>query len=73
MKVIAFKVEEELLNALDIYALNKRMTRSEVIRNALKKYLEEEPPTGLEPATTGFPARGYKAGALPLSYGGTNE
>jgi|GEM_PF-596277 Ribbon-helix-helix protein, copG family. len=52
MRVVAFKAEDELLMALDLYALNKRMSRSEVIREAIRKLLEE-PPTGLEPATTG--------------------
>nr|WP_011114803.1 ribbon-helix-helix protein, CopG family [Sulfolobus islandicus]AAK06925.1 ORF61 [Sulfolobus islandicus] len=39
MRVIAFKLEEELLQELDLYALNSRSTRSEIIREAIKLYL----------------------------------
>lgn len=40
MKVITFKAEEDLLRKLDLYAANRRLSRSEVIRDALRKYLE---------------------------------
>jgi len=39
MRVITFKLEEELLQKLDLYAINSGVTRSEVIREALKEYL----------------------------------
>ncbi len=39
MRVVTFKLEEELLQKLDLYAVNARVTRSEVIREALKRYL----------------------------------
>jgi metal-responsive CopG/Arc/MetJ family transcriptional regulator len=39
MRVITFKAEEDLLLKLDLYAANKRISRSEIIREALKKYL----------------------------------
>jgi metal-responsive CopG/Arc/MetJ family transcriptional regulator len=42
VKVVTFKIEEELLNKIDEFALEKNMTRSEVIRRALKTYLERE-------------------------------
>ena len=42
MKVISIKVEEELLQELDIYAINKRVPRSVVIRQAIEKFLKEE-------------------------------
>ncbi|MDT7901233.1 MULTISPECIES: ribbon-helix-helix protein, CopG family [Acidianus] len=41
MRVITFKAEEELLQKLDLYAANRRLTRSEIIRDAIRKYLEE--------------------------------
>ncbi|SAI84517.1 CopG family transcriptional regulator [Saccharolobus solfataricus] len=41
VRVITFKAEEELLIKLDLFALNNRMSRSEVIRMAIEKYLEE--------------------------------
>ncbi|WP_048088102.1 ribbon-helix-helix protein, CopG family [Metallosphaera yellowstonensis] len=40
MRVITFKAEEDLLFRLDLYAANKKVSRSEIIRDALKKYLE---------------------------------
>jgi len=40
--VITFKLEEDLLQELDLYAVNSRVTRSEVIREALIKYLREK-------------------------------
>ena len=42
MKVVTFKIEGELLGKIDRFALEKNMTRSEVIRRALKTYLERE-------------------------------
>ncbi|PVU73253.1 CopG family transcriptional regulator [Sulfolobales archaeon SCGC AB-777_J03] len=41
MRIVSFKIEEELLMKLDVYALNKRLSRSDVIREALEKYLKE--------------------------------
>lgn len=40
--MITFKLEEDLLQELDLYAVNSRVTRSEVIREALIKYLREK-------------------------------
>lgn len=42
MRVVTFKIEEELLQELDLYAVNSRNTRSEIIREALIKYLREK-------------------------------
>ncbi|ACR42198.1 ribbon-helix-helix protein, CopG family [Saccharolobus islandicus] len=39
MRVITFKLEEELLQELDLYAINRKMCRSEIIREAIKLYL----------------------------------
>ncbi len=42
MRVITFKAEEDLATKLDLYAVNKRISRSEIIREAIKRYLEAE-------------------------------
>lgn len=39
MKVITFKIEEELLAKIDKYASSKGETRSEVIRRAIEMFL----------------------------------
>jgi len=39
VRVITFKIDEELLDKLDLYAMNNRLFRSEVIREAIKLYL----------------------------------
>ena len=45
MRVITFKVEEDLLELLDRYAINHRLYRSEVIRLALQKFLRSHTTT----------------------------
>lgn len=42
MRVVTFKVEEKLLSEVDLYALNSRLSRSEIIREALERYLREK-------------------------------
>ena len=50
MRVVTFKIEEELLEALDTYAKIKGIPRSEVIRRAIQLYLRiEEKNTRPEP------------------------
>jgi len=39
MRVVTFKVDEELLQQLDLYCVNNAKERSEVIRTAIKFYL----------------------------------
>ena len=39
MRIVTFKLEEELLQQLDLYCANNRLVRSEVIRDAIKLYL----------------------------------
>jgi metal-responsive CopG/Arc/MetJ family transcriptional regulator len=39
MRIVTFKLEEELLQQLDLYCANNRLVRSEVIREAIKFYL----------------------------------
>jgi len=39
MRVVTFKVDEELLQLLDLYCINNAKERSEVIRTAIKFYL----------------------------------
>ena len=40
MRVVTFKIDEELLQKLDVYALNMRLSRSDVIREAIEFYLK---------------------------------
>ena len=42
MKTVTVKLPEELLCLLDRYAVDHKMYRSEVIREAIRKLLEEE-------------------------------
>ena len=42
MRVITFKIDEDLLERLDTYARLKGITRSEAIRRAIEKLLESE-------------------------------
>lgn len=39
MRVVSFKLEEELLQQLDLYCTNNAKNRSEVIREAIRLYL----------------------------------
>ena len=39
MRVITFKLEEELLDAINAFAQRRNMARSEVIRRAIRHYL----------------------------------
>ena len=40
MRIVTFKIYEDLLEKLDTYAKLKRLPRSEVIRRAIIEYLE---------------------------------
>ncbi len=42
MRVVTFKIDEELLERLDSFARLKGVTRSEVIRKAIELYLKLE-------------------------------
>ncbi len=42
MRIITIKIEEDLLEMLDAYAISHRMYRSEAIREAIKQLLEKE-------------------------------
>jgi metal-responsive CopG/Arc/MetJ family transcriptional regulator len=42
LRVVAFKIDKYLLELLDFYAINHGMYRSEVIRFAIQKLLEED-------------------------------
>jgi len=42
LRVVAFKIDKYLLELLDFYAINHKMYRSEVIRFAIQKLLEED-------------------------------
>ncbi len=39
MRVVSFKVEEELLEMLEEYARKKNTTKSELIRRAIRQYI----------------------------------
>jgi metal-responsive CopG/Arc/MetJ family transcriptional regulator len=39
MRVVTFKMEEDLLEQLDLYCINNKLDRSSVIRQAIKFYL----------------------------------
>ncbi|MEM4665298.1 MAG: CopG family transcriptional regulator [Sulfolobales archaeon] len=41
LRVISLKIDDSLLNALDAAAKNSGLSRSEIIRRALLRYLEE--------------------------------
>ncbi|MCE4604507.1 MAG: DUF6290 family protein [Aeropyrum sp.] len=43
MRVVSFKIEEDLLELLEEYARKKNTTKSEIIRRALERYLKEKP------------------------------
>jgi len=43
MRVITFKVDEDLLFKLDVRAQQLRMSRSELIRALIKAYLNSQP------------------------------
>ena len=40
MRVVTFKIDEDLLQKLDVYALNMKLSRSDVIREAIEFYLK---------------------------------
>ncbi len=39
MKVVSFKLDEDLLEILEDYAKRKNITKSEIIRRALRNYI----------------------------------
>lgn len=39
VKVITIKVPEDLAQQLDLFAVNSRLTRSDVVREAIRYYL----------------------------------
>ncbi len=40
-RVVSFKIDESLLHILDSFAAKKRLSRSDVIRQAIIKFLKE--------------------------------
>ena len=42
LRVISFKIDETILSQIDAYAIKHRITRSDVIRLAIQRFLEEE-------------------------------
>ena len=41
LRVVTFKIDSDILEEIDKYALDNRLFRSDVIRMALVKFLEE--------------------------------
>ncbi len=41
MRIVTFKVDEELLKVLDLYCVNNKLHRSEIIRDAIRLYLSK--------------------------------
>ena len=42
MRVVTFKIDDETLYYLDLYALNRRMSRSDAIREAIVQFLKSK-------------------------------
>jgi len=42
VRVVTFKIDEELLYKLDVYAVKLGMSRSELIRHLIKEYIREK-------------------------------
>ena len=49
MRVVTFKIEEDLLEKLDYYAIKHKLNRSEAIREAIKLLLNSQPPEDINP------------------------
>ena len=49
MRVVTFKIEEDLLEKLDYYAIKHKLNRSEAIREAIKLLLSSQPPEDIKP------------------------
>lgn len=43
MRIVSFKVDEDLFYLLEMAARRERVSKSELVRRALKKYLLEDP------------------------------
>ncbi len=42
MRVVSFKIEDDLLAMLEEYARKRNMPKSEIIRRALKQYMSKQ-------------------------------
>ena len=42
MRVVSFKIDEDLLRLLEEYSRKKNVTKSEVIRQALRQYIQNQ-------------------------------
>lgn len=42
MKVVSFKIEEDLLELLEEYSKKRNITKSEIIRRALRSYISRD-------------------------------
>lgn len=41
MRVVSFKIDEDLLEILEEHSRKKKLSKSEVIRRAIRQYLQE--------------------------------
>ena len=41
LKVVTIKLDKEIVHWIDVYAMNNNLTRSDVIRFAIIKFMEE--------------------------------
>jgi metal-responsive CopG/Arc/MetJ family transcriptional regulator len=48
MKVVSFKIEEDLLELLEEYSKKRNTTKSEIIRRALRSYIMRNSETPFE-------------------------
>ena len=42
MRIVTFKIEEDLFELLDVYAINNGLSRSEAIRKAIRELVQKE-------------------------------
>jgi len=42
MRVVTFKIKEDLLHKLDVYAIKSGMSRSELIRQLIKSFVDQK-------------------------------
>ena len=57
-RIVTFKIDEALLEALDEYARSRRLSRSEVIRKAIEELLRSEGVEVPRPRRSPVAARG---------------
>ena len=59
MRIVTFKIEEELLTKLDKYARRRNLSRSDAIRKAIEMLLEQETPEFIKEVAKVYTKRIY--------------